>query len=259
MQAASTYLPDEMPEWSLTVDTKVGRFTDQGVDVTERWLTRKKAVGEIAVVGLGNNYGGDEDAFATSIDEMMELLADVDHVIWFNVAEYREEQEEVNEQLRLATERHPDLVIVDWNTWYESEPDFTGADDLHLTPEGALAMASLLADAVTDVTAAANEVPRPGVDDPIMTTRGTMPSGSGSKSSSSKSSSGSSGSSRSSSGSSGSSKAKPKAASAPTTMVAPAPTTNTQTSQPPAEGNNSPATTSPAPAAPTPTTPVSTP
>ncbi len=254
MQAAASYLPEEMPTWSLTVDTKVGRFTDQGIDVTEKWIDRK-ALGEIAVVGLGNNYNGDEVAFGESIDEMMTTLVGVDHVIWFNVAEYREEQIEVNEALESARERYPNLVVVDWNTWYEAEPDFTGADDLHLTPDGAQAMASLLAYAVHDVTEAANEVPKAGVKDPVMTTKGTMPAGSGPKSKSSGSSSSGSSSSKKSTSS------KPKSNQAtPTTVAAPPPTTQTQTqtqtSEAPSASTPAPTPSTPPSVAPTPTTPA---
>ena len=248
MQATATYLPDELPEWSLTVDTKVGRFTDQGVDVTRRWRKKGDAIGEIAVVGLGNNYGGDEAAFAASIDEMMAALDGVDHVIWFTVAEYRDEQAEVNRQLELATRRHPNLVLVDWNTWYEADPDLTGADDLHLTPLGAAAMSRLVADAVHDVTHAANEVPEPGVEDPVMTTKGTMPPGSGAKSSSS----GSTKKSSSKKSKSKSSSSGPVGSTTPTSSPAPSPTTQTSEAPPAVD----PQPTSPPPTAPATTAPA---
>ncbi|HKY17067.1 MAG TPA: hypothetical protein VJM33_19220 [Microthrixaceae bacterium] len=255
VQAASQHLATELPDWSLIVDTQVGRFTGAGVEVATDYAADDD-IGDIAVVGLGNNYLGDEAEFAAQVEEMMTALAGVDHVLWLTVAEYEDDQHEVNEVLRAAQAHHPNLVLVDWNSWWDSEPDFTGADQLHLTPEGAEAMAALIGDAVDEVVSAANLRPAPDPKDPILHNfdAGSPKSGktsrssrSSSKSSSSRSSSGSS------SGSQRSGSPSRTATKKSTTTAAPKPAT---TSPPVAEAPapTVPATSAPATSAAPPTT-----
>ena len=173
MQGASFVLADKMPDWSLLMDTKVGRFTREGVKVARGWKERGD-IGQIAVVGLGNNFTPGED-IRSEIDDMMGVLSDTEHVIWFTAAEYRPAQAEVNAALRAAAQRYPKLVLVDWDSWYEAHRGFTGRDHLHLTPEGAEAYSSLIAASVAKVTQAANEQPAPGASRPQMYTKGVIP------------------------------------------------------------------------------------
>jgi hypothetical protein len=172
MQGASPYLPDLMPDWSLIIDTKVGRFLDEAIRVLDR---RREEIADIAVLNLGNNYGGDEITFAAEVEKALDTLAGVRHVIWVNAAEFTADRAEVNQVLRDAATRHPNLVIVDWNSWWAQRRSFTTGDRLHLTEEGARAYATLVALAVRQVTEAAGEYPKPGVSKPVVQTRGTIP------------------------------------------------------------------------------------
>jgi hypothetical protein len=174
VQGASSGLADKMAGWSLLIDTKVGRFTREGVQVARGWKSHGD-VGQIAVVGLGNNFAPRSEDIAREIDDMMRVLAGTEHVIWFTVAEYRPEQAKVNAALRAAVASHPQLVLVDWNAWYRAQRGFTGRDHLHLTPEGAAAYASLIAAAVTKVTQSADEVPAAGATSPRTYTKGVIP------------------------------------------------------------------------------------
>lgn len=172
MQGASPYLPDLMPDWSLIIDTKVGRFLDEAIRVINR---RREEIADIAVLNLGNNYGGDQVTFATQVEEALNALAGVRHVIWVNAAEFTTDRAEVNQVLRDAATRHPELVVVDWNSWWAQRRSFTSGDRLHLTEEGARAYATLVALAVRQVTEAAGEYPKPGASKPVVQTRGTIP------------------------------------------------------------------------------------
>jgi hypothetical protein len=156
------------------MDTKVGRFTREGIKVALAWKA-KGDIGQIAVVGLGNNFTPGAENITSEIDDMMNVFADTEHVIWFTAAEYRPEQAEVNAALRAAATRYPKLVLVDWDAWYESQRRFTGRDHLHLTPKGAAAYSSLIAAAVTKVTQAADETPAGGATAPRMYTKGVIP------------------------------------------------------------------------------------
>src|SRR5690606_35661713 len=132
--------------------------------------------GEIVVLNLGNNYNGDHIEFAAQVEDALAELRGVDHVIWINAGEFEEEQREVNAVLRAAVRRHRNLILLDWNTvWEAHRDDYTGADDLHLTPEGSEAYADLVADAVERVARLANLQPAPDPKDPVITTRGSVP------------------------------------------------------------------------------------
>ena len=159
VQAATTPLGELLSDWSLVADTRVSRFIDEGVEVVE---DRREEIGDIAVVGLGNNYRGDDEAFAQSVDELLELLDGVDHVIWLSVGQFDDDRAEVNAVLTDPS-RRDEFILADWNAWWANEPSFTIADDLHLTDDGADAMATLIARAVEVVTTAANQTP---ADDP---------------------------------------------------------------------------------------------
>jgi hypothetical protein len=186
MQGAAPYLGELLEGWSVIADTRVGRFIDEANRVI---VKRRKDVGQIAVLNLGNNYNGDRAAFAESVETALSELSGVSHVIWINVGEFEEDRTEVNEVLRDAAATHPNLTIVDWNSWWERDDSLTGGDRLHLTPDGAQAYASLVAASVLQVTEAAGEIPAPGAKAPKLNTSGRIPSSSSSGSSSGSSSS----------------------------------------------------------------------
>lgn len=249
MQGAAPYLGDLLEGWSVTADTRVGRFLGEAIRVIKK---RRDDIGEIAVLNLGNNYNGSQEQFAGEVAEALEELSGVSHVIWINAGEFEDDRAEVNEALREATRMHPNLTIVDWNSWWEDNPSFTSGDRLHLTPEGAEAYAALVASAVTQVTQAAGEIPAPGAKSPKLNTSGKIPS---SRSSSSSRSSGSSRSSRSGQRQTATTAVPVEpgdAQSVPTTRAPSAPT-----SSPPATSPTTPAPTTPPPTSP-PTQPPTT-
>lgn len=177
MQAAAPLLGDALPQWSVIADTKVGRFLDEGVGVLKR---RHSQIGEIAVILMGNNYNGDEVAFRSQLDDAMEQLQGVEHVIFFTVTMYDEDRAEVNDALADLGRSESNVTVVDWGAWCdENVDDFLVGDRLHLTPEGAEALAELVGESVTRVTRAAGEYPEPGVARPDLNTKGTIPKSKG--------------------------------------------------------------------------------
>jgi hypothetical protein len=176
MQGAAPYLSADLPSWSIIADTEVGRFLDQANTVIAK---SQKNIGKIVVLNLGNNYNGDKAQFAAQVQTALTELSGVEHVIWINVAEFQDDRADVNDVLDQAAVTHPNLTIVDWNSWWSANRSFTGADHLHLTDDGARAYASLVGAAVTRVTDAAGEVPAPGVSKPSLNTSGTIPGSKG--------------------------------------------------------------------------------
>ena len=58
--------------WAVEVDAEVGRFIEFGRRVLDR---RLDAGWDAAVVMLGNNYGGDPEAFGRELDALLDELA----------------------------------------------------------------------------------------------------------------------------------------------------------------------------------------
>ncbi len=131
--------------WQVTLDAKESRFPDAGIAVLR---ARRDEIGQVVVIQLSNNYGGDEVRWAAQIDEIMAVLAGVPKVVFLTVSEFRDNRREVNDALRAALARHPTMVLADWHALTSADRSLTARDRLHLTVKGARAYAQLIAETV---------------------------------------------------------------------------------------------------------------
>jgi hypothetical protein len=101
------------------------------------------SLGGTVVVESGYNEYVDE--YPSDIDTIMRALAaaGVKTVLWVTLREERPSYATMNTQIRAATARWPQLVVVDWNAASRNRPWFVG-DGLHLDSDGAMGMARLL-------------------------------------------------------------------------------------------------------------------
>ncbi|HSO97246.1 MAG TPA: hypothetical protein VLV81_14550 [Acidimicrobiia bacterium] len=102
-------------------------------------------IGEVVVVGLGNNDAGNPVTFGQRIDAVMQSLTGVRRVIWVNLRNFRAFVPAANAQLAAATARWPTLEIADWDARATPDPSLVYGDGLHLTLAGQAAMAELVA------------------------------------------------------------------------------------------------------------------
>lgn len=100
-------------------------------------------LGETVVVESG--YNEYVQVYPSDIDTVMQALvqAGVQTVLWVTLREHRSDYAEMNEQIRTAVSRWPQLVVVDWDGASRDRRWFN-PDGLHLNPEGAMGMARLL-------------------------------------------------------------------------------------------------------------------
>jgi hypothetical protein len=98
-------------------------------------------------------YNDPAETFAIDVDHAMSVLtaAGATHVLWLTMRESHVPYPTLNALLDQATVRWPQLEVVDWNAASESHPSWFQTDDIHLTPEGGLAMAHLAHAAVMQV------------------------------------------------------------------------------------------------------------
>jgi hypothetical protein len=101
-------------------------------------------LGSTVVVAVG--YNDWENTFADAVETALQALQKegVDHVLWLTLRAERQSYLSMNEVIRSAAGRHPELTIVDWNAYSRNNPDWFQDDGLHLTGDGAFAMATLV-------------------------------------------------------------------------------------------------------------------
>jgi hypothetical protein len=101
-------------------------------------------LGSTVVVEVG--YNDFEDTFADSVETALQALdsAGAVHILWLTLRAERQSYLHMNDIIRAAAERHPEMTVVDWNLYSRSHPEWFQTDGLHLTDLGAIAMATLL-------------------------------------------------------------------------------------------------------------------
>jgi hypothetical protein len=156
--SAKDAVPRAFAGWDVTVVGHPAVFTD--VAVTDYVLTAGP-LPDVAVVATGYNYPfWDPDRFDRSVDAMVDALVarGVDHVVWVMLREVKPQYisasawaqvqpyywyfPTVNQHLRAAVARHPELVLADWAAVADA-PGLT-YDAIHLNTTGAARYARLL-------------------------------------------------------------------------------------------------------------------
>ena len=167
---AKNAVPAALPGYQVTVDGTPALFVEQ---LESKWLRPRMAtapslLGDIAVVAAGYNYPyWDPARFDRSIDSMIATLrqAGVKHIVWVTLREVQPQYitasawkqvqpyywyfPTVNDHLRRAVQRHPDLSLADWAA-VANQPGLT-YDAIHLNPTGAALYSSVIADVVRNV------------------------------------------------------------------------------------------------------------
>jgi len=74
----------------------------------------------------------------------MGLMVDVEHVVWLTAGRYSTRMDAVNEEIRAAARRFPNLQIAEWGPLSDINGEYTWGDGIHLQPGGADAIAELI-------------------------------------------------------------------------------------------------------------------
>lgn len=130
--------------WQVELNAETGRFVEFGDEVLD---TRLSAGWDTVVLLLGNNYRGDRDEFSDAMTTMVERLAPRP-VVLLTVSEFTLSRVQVNEVVFELAARYTSVVVVDWAVTTAADPSLTGADDLHLTDSGRVALAAEVAAAL---------------------------------------------------------------------------------------------------------------
>jgi lysophospholipase L1-like esterase len=128
--------------WRATVDAVKGRTTSEGLRELKR---RRSSVHDVVIVLVGHNDPVDPVAYREKLDAMVKELAGVARVIFLTNYEFEPGRDRMNDQLRAVDALTDNVEVVDWNAVVDHTPGAIGPDGLHLTEEGARALAATMA------------------------------------------------------------------------------------------------------------------
>lgn len=120
-------------------------------NVIDRATELGRELGPVVVVIAG--YNDYEQNYADNIEQALTAFrkAGVERVLWATLRESRQSYAAMNDMIRDAARRHPELTVIDWNAASRDKPPWFQSDDIHLTAIGAEAMASLVNDTLVQL------------------------------------------------------------------------------------------------------------
>jgi peptidoglycan/LPS O-acetylase OafA/YrhL len=140
---------------SVDIDASSGRQMRQTISALEGYAEAGVTPG-IVVIQAGDNGRISNGDF----DRIMEILADVDRVVFVNLEGDRDWIPGNNEVIAAGVARYANAVLVDWHGASDGHPDLFW-DGMHVRPEGAALYADLILEAVAPPTKAAPATPAP--------------------------------------------------------------------------------------------------
>ncbi len=101
-------------------------------------------LGQTVVIAVG--YNDYESAYTGDIEDALAALrkAGVTRVIWLTLHEQLPVYAAMNDLIRAAASRHPEVTVADWQVYARSHPDWFQGDGIHLQQAGAEGMATLV-------------------------------------------------------------------------------------------------------------------
>ena len=144
---------------ALQIDAGVGRrlngqsaefnggYVTTTLQVINGWINQ---LGSLVVIVDG--YNDLPSNFAGDVELTLDTLRShgVKHVLWVNLHEVRPEFAAKNAVLAAAAKRHPELRILDWNSYSAGHPEWYQNDFIHLMPAGGVAIAAWIHQAILD-------------------------------------------------------------------------------------------------------------
>lgn len=112
------------------------------------------------VVELG--YNDLEATFPAAVDQVMSTLLakGAKHVLWLTLREARDPYPVLNDDLRAAAQRWPQLELVDWNALSAGHNDWFQSDGVHLTYQGGIGLAHVIHGSLTALLEPLRVLPR---------------------------------------------------------------------------------------------------
>lgn len=127
---ASTTLQEIFP--NMYVDAKVGRQVREAIPVLQS-LAQSGKLADTVLLSEGTNGPYSEQ----ELDQIMAIVGKERKLYWINVhVPTRRWQDQVNNDLKTATKKYPNLKVIDWYTYSNDHPEWFYDDNVHPNPEG---------------------------------------------------------------------------------------------------------------------------
>ena len=137
--------------WDVTVDAVQGRRSDQAV---RSLRANQSQVGQVVMVLIGHNDGGDPQTYRYQIGQLIGLVPDARRIVLITNYEFERGRDRMNDVLREIAAADGDggpddrLQLVDWNAAVEGVDGAIQRDGIHLTGSGQKALAAVMAAAL---------------------------------------------------------------------------------------------------------------
>jgi Putative Ig domain len=101
-------------------------------------------LGPTVIVAVG--YNDFAQSYAQNIEDALAVFkqAGVKRVLWLTLRAAQHPYLGMNDDIVAAAAHHPEMVVVDWNLYSRSHPDWFQSDGIHLAGPGPQAMATLV-------------------------------------------------------------------------------------------------------------------
>jgi len=139
---AQTTMPAALAGWNVTFDAAESRRVDQGTAIVRGM---GGAMGRVLVVHLCTNWGGGDYRGAAS--RLLDSLNGVERVVWVTCTPWLPAVGQADADIWSLPASYPNVVVADWGA-ISATPGYTYNDGLHLKPDGAAALAALIAGAI---------------------------------------------------------------------------------------------------------------
>ena len=102
------------------------------------------SLGRTVIVAVG--YNDFAQSYAQNIEDALAVFkqAGVKRVLWLTLRAAEHPYLSMNDDIVAAAAHHPEMVVVDWNLYSRSHPEWFQSDGIHLLGPGAQAMATLV-------------------------------------------------------------------------------------------------------------------
>jgi Putative Ig domain len=135
------------------------------------------SMGPTVIVAVG--YNDFAQSYAQNIEDALAVFkqAGVKRVLWLTLRAAQHSYLDMNDDIVAAAAHHPEMVVVDWNLYSRSHPDWFQSDGIHLVGPGAEAMATLIHKTLVllGVAALQKGAPRPPTGPPVRVTTKSLP------------------------------------------------------------------------------------
>ena len=117
-------------------------------------------------------YNDPPAEFAQRIDDSVDALlgAGVQRILWVNMREWQQQYIGMNQTLAAAAERHPQITMIDWESYSRTHYEWFQGDGIHLRYDGAVAMATLLNSSIKEALEPPPPPPQPATPPTIRPT-----------------------------------------------------------------------------------------